>query len=54
MAALDRGMNLKLLSSALGHEDVSVTADTYLHVSNKEIIEGYQRFGPTIIGERTY
>jgi integrase/recombinase XerD len=53
MAALDRGMNLKLLSSALGHADVSVTADTYLHVSNKEIIEGYQRFGPTIVGYKT-
>jgi hypothetical protein len=27
-----------------------VTADTYLRVSNEEIIEGYQRFGPTIVG----
>jgi integrase/recombinase XerD len=50
MAALDRGMNLKLLSSALGHADVSVTADTYLHVSDKEIIQGYRNFGPTIVG----
>jgi len=50
MAVLDRGMNLKLLSSALGHAGVSVTAETYLHVSDKEITEGYQRFGPTIVG----
>jgi integrase/recombinase XerD len=50
MAALERGMNLKLLSSALGHADVSVTAGTYLHVSNKEIIQGYRNFGPTIVG----
>ena len=50
MAALDRGMNLKLLSSALGHADVSVTADTYLHVSDKQIIQGYRSFGPTIVG----
>jgi integrase len=45
-------MNIKLLSSAVGHADMSVTADTYLHVSDKEIIGGYQRFGPTIVGSR--
>jgi len=50
MAALDRGMNLKLLSSALGHAHVSVTVDTYLHVSDKQIIQGYRSSGPTIVG----
>ena len=43
-------MNLKLLSSVLGHANVSVTADTYLHVSDKQIIQGYRNFGPTIVG----
>jgi integrase len=42
MAALDRGMNLKLLSSALGHVDESFTVDTYLHIMDKEIIQGYR------------
>jgi hypothetical protein len=45
-------MNLRLLSSALGHADVSVTADRYLHVADREVIEGYQRFRPTIVGSR--
>jgi len=53
MAALDRGMNLKLLSSALGHANMSMTAHTYLHVSNKGIIQRYQRFGPRIVGSAT-
>jgi site-specific recombinase XerD len=44
MGALERGLNLKLLSSALGHADVSVTADKYLHVSDKEIIQGFRNF----------
>ena len=46
---LTLGMNLRLLSSALGHADVSVTADRYLHVADREVIEGYQRFRPTIV-----
>jgi hypothetical protein len=37
---------MEQLSSALGYANVSVTADTYRHVSYKEIIERYQRFGP--------
>jgi len=54
MAALDRGMNLKLLSSALGHVDESVTADTYLHIMDKEIIQGYRNLVPAIGGADGY
>jgi integrase len=44
MGALERGLNLNLLSSALGNADVSVTADTYLHVSDKEKLQRYRNF----------
>lgn len=44
---LESGVNIKYVSTRLGHSSISITADTYLHITNKieeDALDLYQKY----------